>query len=118
MPGLALTAAERAAAPPRMRQAAQAFEAQAFAALLKPAFATVDLGRTPFGGGAAEATWQPMMIDAIARAAARGGQGLGLGDAILREMLRRQGAAPDPDHPARAQGEGRPATPPEETLQP
>jgi flagellar protein FlgJ len=93
MPGLTLSAVERAAAPPRMREAARAFETQAFAALLKPAFATVDLGRTPFGGGAAESTWQPMLIDAFAQAATRSGHGLGLGDAILREMLRRQGAA-------------------------
>jgi flagellar protein FlgJ len=100
-----LTAAQRAAAPPRLREAARAFEAQAFAALLKPAFATADPSRGRFGGGAAEATWQPMFVDAIAQAATRSGQGLGLGDAILREMLRRQGdtpaAAPTPEETPR-----------------
>ncbi|WP_149537459.1 rod-binding protein [Siccirubricoccus phaeus] len=89
MPGL--TPAQLAAIPPRLREAARAFEAQAFAALLKPAFATADQSRGFFGGGAAEASWQPMLVDAIAERAVRGGQGLGLGDAILREMLRRQG---------------------------
>jgi flagellar protein FlgJ len=90
-------AARPAAAPPRLREAARAFEAQAFAALLKPAFATADPSRGPLGGGAAEASWQPMLVDAIAQAATRGGQGLGLGDAILREMLRRQGETPTPE---------------------
>ncbi|MCO6415990.1 rod-binding protein [Siccirubricoccus sp. KC 17139] len=91
MTGSALTPAQRAAIPPRLQQAARAFEAQAFAALLKPAFATADPSRGAFGGGAAEASWQPMLIDAIAERAVRGGHGLGLGEAILREMLRRQG---------------------------
>jgi flagellar protein FlgJ len=93
--------AQRVTAPPRLREAARAFEAQAFAALLKPAFATVDPSRGPFGGGQAEASWQPMLIDAIAQAATRGGRGLGLGDAILREMLRRQGDTPIPQETPR-----------------
>jgi flagellar protein FlgJ len=96
-----LTAVQRAAAPPRLREAARAFEAQAFAALLKPAFATADPSRGQFGGGAAEAAWQPMLVDAIAQAATRGGRGLGLGDAILREMLRRQGNTATPEETPR-----------------
>ncbi|MBK1662221.1 rod-binding protein [Paracraurococcus ruber] len=90
-----LTAAERAAVPPKLRQAAQAFEAQALASLLKPAFATLDSQRGAFTGGAAEAQWRPMLVDAMAKDAVRSGQGLGLSDAILRELLRRQSNTAD-----------------------
>lgn len=85
-----LTTAERAAVPPKLRQAAQAFEAQAFAQLLQPVFAAADPSRGRFGGGAAEAQWRPMLVDAVAKQAVRAGHGLGLSDAILRELLRRQ----------------------------
>ncbi|MDO9711146.1 rod-binding protein [Paracraurococcus lichenis] len=84
-----LTPAEMSAVPPRLRQAAQAFEAQALARLLQPAFETIGTGGL-FGGGTAEAQWRPMLVDAIATKAVRAGQGLGLSDAILRELLRRQ----------------------------
>ena len=79
-----------AAASPAMRRAAQEFEAQALAQLLAPAFATVDMSRSAFGGGAAEAQWRPMLLDAMAGAAARAGRGIGLADAVLRAMLRHQ----------------------------
>jgi flagellar protein FlgJ len=78
------------AAPPALRRAAQAFEAQALGQLLQPIFATLPKGR--FGGGAAEAQWQPMLVDEMAKAASRSGHGFGLGDAVLREMLRWQAA--------------------------
>jgi len=79
------------AAPARLREAAQAFEAQAMAALLAPMFATVTPGA--FGGGAAEAQWRPMLVEQMAAAAARGGRGLGLAEPVLREMLRWQSAS-------------------------
>ena len=78
------------AAPPALRRAAQAFEAQALGQLLQPLFATLPQSR--FGGGAAEAQWQPMLVDEMAKAASRSGHGIGLGDAVLREMLRWQAA--------------------------
>lgn len=93
MPTIADRAATLAAAPPKLRQAAQAFEAQALSALLAPAFAMVDPSRSGFGGGAAETQWRPMLLDAIATAATRGGSSpLGIGDTVLREMLRTQAA--------------------------
>lgn len=93
-PAAPLTPAERAAAPPKLRQAAQDFEAQAFGQLLQPLFATADPSRGRFGGAAAEAQWRPMLVDAMAKQAVRAGHGLGLGDAVLRELLRRQDATP------------------------
>lgn len=75
----------------RMRQAAKDFEAMAIKEMLRPMFETVDNSKGPFGGGAGEAAWQPMMVEQIARhMAARGG--LGLSGAILDQMVRMQEA--------------------------
>ncbi|MBS7789657.1 rod-binding protein [Roseococcus sp. SDR] len=82
--------------PARMRQAAQAFEAQVLGQLMQPAFATVDSSKSAFGGGSAEAQWRPMLVDAFATQAARSGQGIGLQDLVLRHMLRLQEAARHP----------------------
>ena len=91
------TAAQLAAAPPKMREAARSFETQVLSQLLQPAFA--GLGASPDalgGGGAAEEQWRPMLVDAMAGAATRAGRGLGIADAVLREMLRRQSADQPP----------------------
>lgn len=74
-----------------MRRAAQEFEAQVLAQLLQPVFATVDTASGPFGGGAAESQWRPMLVEAYAGSVVRTG-GLGLADAVVREMLRAQDA--------------------------
>ena len=84
-----------------MRRAARDFEAQALALLLQPVFATADLSRSAFGGGAAEAQWRPMLVEAYAAAAVRAGAGLGLADSVLREMHRiRAAATPDTGDPS------------------
>jgi flagellar protein FlgJ len=80
-----------------LRRAARDFEAQAFAMLLQPIFATADLSRSSFGGGAAEAQWQPQLVEAFAGAATRAGAGLGLSDLVLRELHRARAAATTPD---------------------
>ena len=85
----------------KLREAARAFEAQAFGQLLRPLFEAADTSRSAFGGGAAEAQWRPMLVDAVAGAAVRGGHGLGLADLVLREMLRRQEAGAQPEEPTR-----------------
>lgn len=78
----------RSAGEGDMRRVAQAFEGQVLGALLAPMFEGL---RTdgPFGGGGAEAQWRPMLVDAIARDLARG-RGLGLADAVMRELVRMQ----------------------------
>lgn len=85
-------AAAMAAAPPALRRAARAFEAQALGQMLQPIFATLQPGKSAFGGGMAEAQWQPMLVDAMAQSITRSGRGLGLADAVLKEMLRWQSA--------------------------
>ena len=85
--------AQFAAAPAKMREAARSFEAQVLSQLLQPAFAGLGASANATGGGgAAEAQWRPMLVDAMAGAASRAGHGLGIADMVLREMLRRQSA--------------------------
>jgi peptidoglycan hydrolase FlgJ len=72
---------------PEVRRAAQDFEAMALGALLEPIFATADLSQGPFGGGEAERTWTPMLVQEIAkRIAAQGG--LGIAATVAAEMQR------------------------------
>jgi peptidoglycan hydrolase FlgJ len=73
----------------RLWQAAQDFEAMALGQLLQPMFDTVDTARAAFGGGAAEATWRPMLVDAIGRQMAQHG-GIGLAVPVFNAMLRAQ----------------------------
>lgn len=72
-----------------MARAAQAFEANALGALLKPMFDTVDLAHDTFGGGEGEAAWRPMLVDAVAKQIAAHG-GLGLAAPVLRQMIQMQ----------------------------
>ena len=76
----------------KLHQAAQDFEAMALGALLRPMFDTVDLAHSMFGGGSAEATIQPMLVDALAKNIASHG-GLGLAAPVFASMLRSQEAA-------------------------
>jgi Rod binding domain-containing protein len=70
--------------PEARRRAAQEFEGQVLGALLQPVFAGTEMSG-PFGGGAAEAQWQPMLVDEIARSLSKAG-GLGIAAAVLREL--------------------------------
>jgi len=77
------------ATPSAIRDAARAFEAMAIGTLLAPMFETVDPSNGPFGGGAGEAAWRPMMIDAVAKSMTKGG-GFGLASAIEAALRRMQ----------------------------
>lgn len=77
-----------------MQRAARDFEAQALAMMLQPVFATVDASRSRFGGGAAEAQWQPMLVEAYAAAAVRAG-GFGIAESVLRDLRRAQATTPN-----------------------
>ncbi|HVC59120.1 MAG TPA: rod-binding protein [Acetobacteraceae bacterium] len=97
-PPIAAPAAAPAAAPvaslspaqvAKLRQAAQDFEAMALGQLLAPIFNTVDMAHSAFGGGDAEATITPLLVDAIAKHIAAHG-GLGLAAPVFASMLRSQ----------------------------
>ena len=79
------------------RRTAQEFEAQALGALLAPRFEGRDT-KGPFTGGSGEAQWRPMLVDAIAKDLAKAG-GLGIADAVLREITRLRAAAEGPTTP-------------------
>ncbi len=70
-------------------QSAKDFEAMALGQLLAPMFDTVDTAHSTFGGGDAEATWQPMLVDAIGKQMAAHG-GLGLAVPVFNAMLHAQ----------------------------
>ena len=57
--------------------------------LLQPMFETVDVAHAAFGGGEAEATWRPMLVDAIGKQMAAHG-GIGLAVPVFNAMLRAQ----------------------------
>jgi flagellar protein FlgJ len=72
-----------------MHAAAKDFEAMALGQLLAPMFETVDMSHSKFGGGEAEGTWRPMLVDAIGKQIAAHG-GLGLAAPVFAAMLRAQ----------------------------
>ncbi|MCC6719736.1 MAG: rod-binding protein [Acetobacteraceae bacterium] len=73
----------------RIWQSAQDFEAMVLGQLVAPMFATVETSKGPFGGGAAEETWRPMLAQEVGKHIARGG-GLGLAAPVFRQMLHAQ----------------------------
>lgn len=79
----------------KIQRAAQEFEAMALNQMLAPMFDTVDGSKGPFGGGAGEAAWKPMMVTELAKAMSRNG-GLGLAQPVMQQMLRMQEAAQGP----------------------
>lgn len=92
--------AQLAQAPAAARKAAQEFEAQFLAQYLATIFDTVKSAEG-FDGGAGEQAFKPFLVDEYAKAfAARGG--VGVADAVLREILRYQSPAPAVTAPADA----------------
>ena len=70
-------------------QSAKDFESMAIGQLLQPMFSTVDTSKGLFGGGQAEATWKPMMVDEIGKMIEKNG-GIGLADSVMHEILQAQ----------------------------
>ncbi len=75
----------------KLRKAAEDFTAVALNEMLKPMFDGTDVANGPFGGGAAEEQFRPMMISEIARQIAHSG-GLGIDEPVYQQMLRLQEA--------------------------
>ena len=72
----------------RARQVAQEFEAFFLGQMLQPMFAGLDTDG-PLGGGSSEKLWRSMQVTEYGNAMARSG-GIGIADAVLREMLAAQ----------------------------
>ena len=75
----------------KIAKAARDFEALAIGELLAPMFNTVDTASGPFGGGAGEEAFKPMLISEMAKHIAAHG-GLGFAKPVLDQMLRAQEA--------------------------
>lgn len=68
---------------------AEQFERMFITEMLQPMFAGLDTDG-PFGGGQGEEVFRPMLLDQYADAVAKGG-GIGIADAVMKEILRLQG---------------------------
>jgi flagellar protein FlgJ len=103
MADIALTApavdvlAQRKAAPniadvktrEQARAVAQEFERMFITEMMQPMFSGIET-EAPFGGGQGEEVFRPMLLDQYADAVAKGG-GVGIADAVMKEILRLQG---------------------------
>ena len=72
----------------RIRRTAEEFEAFFLSQALQPMFEGVG-AEEPFGGGFAEDMWRSLQVEQYGKALARSG-GIGIADAVVREMLRAQ----------------------------
>jgi Rod binding domain-containing protein len=72
-------------------KAAQEFETMTIGQLLAPMFETVKPQDGPFGGGAGEEAFRPMLTQELAKGVSHAG-GLGLAGPIYRQMLQIQEA--------------------------
>ena len=70
------------------RRVAEEFEAFFLSQALQPMFANIS-AEEPFGGGPGEDLWRSMQVDEYGKAFARAG-GIGIADAVLREILKMQ----------------------------
>ena len=87
------TLARAPAAPaidPKIKKAAGEFESMVLSQLLAPMFNSLNADGL-FGGGSAERMFRPMLVDQYAKGMSKAG-GLGLADAVAREMMRLQSA--------------------------
>lgn len=88
--------AQAAAQPPaEIARIAQEFEAVFLSEMLAPMFES--LGTDGLGGGGmGEQIFRPMLVERYAEAIAQAG-GVGIADAVVREMLRMQGQQITPE---------------------
>ncbi|HYD97784.1 MAG TPA: rod-binding protein [Alphaproteobacteria bacterium] len=78
----------KAASPEAARKAGVEFETMFLAQMMAPMFDTVGVDDT-FGGGFAEEQFRSLLTNEYAQQIARG-RGVGIADAVAREMLRMQ----------------------------
>ena len=74
--------------PEEARRVATDFEAFFLSQMFQPLFSSID-PVSPFGGGPGEDIWRSMQVDEYGKAVAQAG-GVGIADAVYREILRMQ----------------------------
>ena len=70
------------------RKVAEDFEAVFLGQMLQPMFQNIDAAE-PFGGSASEKMWRTMQVDEYGKAIAKSG-GIGIADAVFREIIKAQ----------------------------
>ncbi|MBT3661100.1 MAG: chemotaxis protein [Rhodospirillaceae bacterium] len=70
------------------RQKAQEFESVFLSQMLQPMFANIE-AEAPFSGGNSENMWRSMQVEEYGKAITKAG-GIGIADAVYREILKMQ----------------------------
>ena len=70
------------------RKIAEDFEAVFLGQMLQPMFQNIETAE-PFGGGTSEKMWKAMQVEEYGKAIAKSG-GIGLADAVFREIIKAQ----------------------------
>ena len=70
------------------KKVAEEFEAVFLGQMLQPMFKNIEAAE-PFGGSASEKMWRTMQVDEYGKALAKAG-GIGIADAVFREILKAQ----------------------------
>ena len=84
----ALPSVKRIANIQEARKVAEEFEAVLLGQMLQPMFANIEAVE-PFGGSSSEKMWRTMQVEEYGKAFAKSG-GIGLADAVFREILKTQ----------------------------
>ena len=74
-----------------MRKTAKEFEAMYISQMMRPMFENIE-AEEPFGGGQSEKMWKSLQIDEYGKAISNAG-GVGMADAVMREMIMLQEAS-------------------------
>ncbi len=86
--GRGLPNVKRAENIQQARKVAEDFEAVFLGQMLQPMFANIEAAE-PFGGSSTEKMWRTMQVEEYGKALAKSG-GIGLADAVFREILKTQ----------------------------
>ncbi len=74
--------------PKKLKETAQEFESVFIAEMLRPMFDGIKTSEM-FGGGNSEKVYRDMQVDEYGKAISKAG-GIGLADAVMREMIKMQ----------------------------
>jgi len=86
--GKPLPSVRRAETIQQARKVSQDFEAVFLGQMLQPMFQNIEAAE-PFGGSASEKMWRTMQVEEYGKALAKSG-GIGIADAVFREMIKTQ----------------------------
>ena len=86
--GKSLPSVRRVEYIPQARKVSEEFEAVFLGQMLQPMFQNINAVE-PFGGSSSEKMWRTMQVEEYGKALAKAG-GIGIADAVFREMIKTQ----------------------------